>query len=152
MTTKAKVPALQPRLIVSDAARAIAFYVEALGAREVARHVDHKRNELIVHAELRIGDAVFTLAEEARDWHNHAPTSLGGSPVILGLSVEDADAVGARMQRLGAKVVFPIADQFYGLREGRLVDPFGHVWIVSQVLEELSSDEIQRRVDAFPAP
>jgi PhnB protein len=140
---------LKPHLIVAGAARAIDFYVEALGAHEVARYVDRKLDDRIVNAELAIGDYRFTLSEENREWHNLAPSSLGGSPVVLRLQVEDADAAGARLERAGAKVVFPIADHFYGIREGRLVDPFGHLWVVSQVRELLASDEIQRRMDRF---
>jgi PhnB protein len=148
MTTPT-LPVLKPHLIVAGAARAIAFYVEALGAHEVTRFVDRKLDDLIVNAELAIGDCRFTLSEESREWHKLAPSSLGGSPVLLRLQVEDADAAGARMERAGAKVVFPIADQFYGSREGRLVDPFGHLWVISQVRELLASDEIQRRIDRF---
>jgi PhnB protein len=140
---------LVPHLVVKGAARAIAFYVDALGARELGRATDHKLGDLIVHAELAIGDARFTVAEEARDWKNDAPTSLGGSPVVLTLTVGDARAVGARMEKAGATVIYPIADQFYGKRQGRLRDPFGHLWIISQDLEALSYEEVQRRVDAF---
>jgi PhnB protein len=140
---------LVPHLVVKGAARAIAFYVDALGARELGRATDHKLGDLIVHAELAIGDARFTVAEEARDWQNDAPTSLGGSPVVLTLTVGDARAVAARMEKAGATVVYPVADQFYGKRQGRLRDPFGHLWIVSQDLEALSYEEVQRRVDAF---
>ncbi len=139
---------LHPRLIVAGAARAIDFYVEALGARELGRHTDARLGGIVVNAELAIDDDVrFTLADEHREWGNHAPTSLGGTPVILSLEVSDADAVGARMQRAGAKVVFPIADQFYGRREGRFADPFGHLWIISQPIAELSSAEIQGKID-----
>jgi PhnB protein len=144
-----KLPRLHAHLIVAGAARAIAFYVKALGAREISRFADEKLGGLIVHAELAIGDVRFTLAEETREWHNVSPAALGGSGVVLTLEVEDADAVGARMVKEGAKVVFPIADQFYGKREGRLQDPFGHLWVISQPLEQLSNEEIQRRVDRF---
>jgi PhnB protein len=138
---------MHAHLIVKDAPRAIDFYVKALGAKEVARHADPNFGGRIVHATLSVADSTFTLAEEARDWHNHAPTSLGGTPVILMLQVDDPDALGKRMEDAGAKVVFPIADQFYGRREGRFVDPFGHMWIVGGLIEELSHEEIQRRVD-----
>jgi PhnB protein len=140
---------LSPRLIVKDAPRAIAFYVEALGAREVVRFADPKLGGRVVHAELALGDDKLTLAEEARDWKNDAPTSLGGSPVVLELDVADADVVGARMVAAGAQVIFPIADQFYGDRQGRLRDPFGHLWLITQRIAALSSEEIQRRVDAY---
>ena len=138
---------LHPRLIVKGADRAIEYYVKALGAKEVERYADPNLGGMIVHAALTIGDAMFTLSEEARASQNDAPTSLGGTPVLLHLEVDDADAIGKRMEKGGAKVIFPIADQFYGRREGRLADPFGHTWIISQPLEELSREEIQKRVD-----
>lgn len=137
---------LHPHLIVRDAPRALAFYVEALGAREVARYTEP--SGFVVNAELAIGDLKLTLAEERREWHNVAPPSLDGSPVILTLQVDDARAVAARLERAGATVVFPVADQFYGERAGRLRDPFGHVWIVTQRIEALTPEEIQRRMDA----
>ena len=127
-----KISSLTPRLVVSDAARAIAFYIDAFSAKELERHKDD--NGHVVFAALAIGDLKLTLTEEKREWHNVAPTSLGGSPVLIALAVDDADAVGRKMERAGAKVVFPIDDHGYGFRDGRLVDPFGHYWIVSQAL------------------
>ena len=124
-------PTLTPRLVVRDAARAIDFYAHALAAKELRRDA---HDGTIVNAELAIGDARFLLVEEQRAWHNHAPTSLGGTSVLLTLDVDDVDAVGERLAQAGAKVVFAIADHAYGKREGRFVDPFGHMWIVSQPL------------------
>jgi PhnB protein len=138
---------LTPRLIVADAARAIAFYVEALGAKELARYVDRSAGGTIVHAELAVGDVTFTLADARHAWHNHAPPAPGTSPVVLTLEADDADALGARLQRAGAKVVFPLADRDYGYRDGRFVDPFGHLWIVSQELAPVAPEVIQRRLD-----
>lgn len=69
--------------------------------------------------------------------------------MTLQLTVDDANAVGAKLESLGAKVIFPISDQFYGERAGRFEDPFGHLWIISQMLEELSDEEIQRRVNDY---
>lgn len=150
MTTEATL--LQPRLVVARAAEAIDFYVKAMGAIEVSRFADPNLGGLIVHAELRLGRASFTLTEEHQEWGNVGPHRAGGSPVILWLEVPDADAVGKRMQEHGAEVIFPIADQFYGRREGRLRDPFGHLWIISQATEDLPPEEIQRRVnDYLPA-
>src|SRR4051812_25932066 len=103
MTNPAKTPRLHPRLVIAGATRAIEFYKEAFGAEEIDRYTDSSGR--IVHAQLSIGGAVFTVSEEQRQWKNDAPPSLGGSPVILTLSVDDADAVGARMVKAGATVV-----------------------------------------------
>lgn len=140
---------LHPHLIVKNAPKALDYYVQILGAEEIVRYTDPNLNGMVVYAELKIGGARLTLAEEHRNWHNLSPSALNGSPVILMLEVEDAVAVAARMQQAGAHVVFPINDQFYGKREGRLVDPFGHIWIISQPIEKLSHQEIQSRVDNF---
>ena len=122
---------LYPRLVVSDATRAIEFYVAAFGAEEVARHTDPSGK--VVHAELKIGEAVVAVKDEGDG--DPAPTTLGGSPVILALDVPDADAVGDAMVQAGATVVYPIQDWPYGARGGRLADPFGHLWMISQPLE-----------------
>ena len=126
------ISSLTPRLVVSNAARAIAYYAQALGAKVLERHEDDGGH--VVFAALAIGELKITLTEEKRDWHNLSPSLLGGSPVLLTLAVDDADAIGNQMERAGAKVVFPIDDHGYGFRDGRLVDPFGHYWIVSQAL------------------
>jgi PhnB protein len=145
--TTTNVPALVPLLVVRDAARAIDFYAEALGAREVVRYLDRSRST-VSHADLAIGDAVFSVTEEALAWNSDAPPSLGGSPVVLQLRVADVDAAFERMVMAGAVVVFALVD-FCGDRMARLRDPFGHLWLVSQRLEELSADEVQRRRDEW---
>jgi PhnB protein len=145
-------PLLKPHLVCRDAARAIDFYQQVFDAREIHRFVDTKLGGPaghIVHAELAIGGSHVTLADEARDWGNHAPPSLGGTPVILSLEVEDARAVAARMEAAGATVVFPVEDQFYGDRQGRLADPFGHLWIITQRVKEMTDAEIQAGVDRY---
>ncbi|WP_020575635.1 VOC family protein [Actinopolymorpha alba] len=138
-------PTLHPHLIVSDAAAAIEFYAKAFGATENERYTHP--NGKIVHARLSLGDTVFTLKDEEPDAQDLAPTARGGSPVILSLRVDDAHAVGAAMEKAGATVIFPIDDHPYG-RMGRLRDPFGHVWIISQDIGVASPEEIQRAVDA----
>lgn len=124
------VSALSPRLVVADAARAIDFYVAALGAVEQERHTTPDGK--IVHAEVRIGPAVFAVKDEGDG--DPAPTTLGGSPVILSLEVTDADAVGDAMVRAGATVVYAIQDWDHGSRGGRFADPSGHLWMVAQPL------------------
>jgi PhnB protein len=135
---------LTPRIVVRGADEALEFYRRAFDARIEERFADETGH--VVHASFAIGDAVVALTEERRDWNNDAPGSLGGSPVILNLVVDDVDALGARLQAAGAEVVFPIADQFYGHREGRFRDPFGHLWIITKITEQLTDEEIRRRM------
>lgn len=133
-----------PMLAIRGAAAAIEFYKNAFGADELTRLADPAGN--VAHGEIRIGRAVVMLAEE-NPAYNKSPRTLGGSSVILHLYVDDADAVFARAVSLGAKVIFPLSDQFYGDRCGRLEDPFGHLWIISTRKQDVSPDETQRRFD-----
>lgn len=123
---------MRPRLVVQDAAKAIEFYVRALGATEVGQR--HAVGGKIVHAELSLGELTFSLKDADGTEHSgdRAPTTLGGTPVIFDLDTDDADAAYRRLVGAGATVVFPLSDHDYGLRQGRVEDPFGHLWIVSQ--------------------
>ncbi|MEU6682245.1 VOC family protein [Streptomyces sp. NPDC046832] len=146
MTNASGKPALTrlyARLVVSDGPRAVDFYRTALGAEEIERYTGPGGR--IVHAMLRLGDALIAV-KDAGDG-DPAPPALGGSPVILALDVSDADAVAEAMLRAGATVVHPVADQHYGQRGGRLADPFGHLWMISRTIEELTPEQIQRRTD-----
>ena len=127
---------LVPLLVVRDAAGAIEFYVRALRAREVVRFVNRK-NGAVSHADLAIGETVFAVTEEARASNSDAPPSLGGSPVVLQLKVDNVDAAFETMCTAGATIVFPIVE-FCGERMGRLRDPFGHLWLLIQRVEELA--------------
>jgi PhnB protein len=152
MATKVKpIPdgyhAVTPALVVRDAARAMEFYKAAFGAQERMRMAGPGGK--IVHAEMTIGDSVIMVADEFPEWGNLSPESLKGSPVRMGLYVEDVDAVANRAVAAGAKVLIPVADQFYGDRSGRLADPFGHIWIISTHKEDVSPEEMQNRMDAF---
>jgi PhnB protein len=122
---------LYPRLVVADAAGAIGFYVKALGAREQGERYTDEAGK-VVHAELEIGGTTVAVKDEGDG--DPAPTSLGGTPVILALSVTDADAVAEAMLAAGATVIYPIEDREYGERGGRLADPSGHQWMISQPL------------------
>ncbi len=144
------VPSFVPLLVVRDAASAVDFYVRALGARELVRYMNSGR-ATVSHAELAIGEAVFSVTEEARAWNSDAPPSLGGSPVVLQLRVEDVDAAFETMRAAGATVVFPVVE-FCGERMVRLRDPYGHLWLLTERIEELSPQEIQRRRDAWTPP
>jgi uncharacterized glyoxalase superfamily protein PhnB len=136
-----------PRIFVRGAADALAFYQRAFGAIQLEDHADPSGK--IVNAEIRIGDSVISLAEESPEWGNHSPQSLGGATTIMTLNVEDADAVWNQATAAGAKVIFPLEDQFYGYRQGRLADPFGHLWIISTQIEEVSPEEMNRRMAAW---
>jgi PhnB protein len=129
-------------LVVSDAARAIQFYKEAFGATELTQLNDPSGN--LIHAQIKIGDSPIDIAPEQGDY-NRSPLSLGGSAVPIELYVKDVDALAERAIAAGAKVIFPVADQFYGDRAGRLQDPFGHIWIVSTHKEDLTPEEVSRR-------
>ena len=132
-----------PYLCARNAARAIEFYKEAFGAAEVMRLAEPSGK--IGHAEIKIGNALVMLSDEYPEHGHRSPQSLGGSPVSLHLYVADADAVARRAVAAGAKVLRPVADQFYGERSGQLEDPFGHRWVISTRTEDLSAAEIERR-------
>jgi PhnB protein len=143
-------PAMAPLLVVRDAARAIDFYGRALGAREVVRYTKRNR-DAVAHADLALGEVIFSVTEEARAYNSDAPPSLGGSPVVLQLRVADVVVAFDRMCAAGATVAFPIVE-FCGERMARLRDPFGHLWLITQRVEELSPDEVQRQRDAWMPP
>lgn len=118
-----------PYLIVKDAARAIEFYKRAFGAVEVVRL--EGADGRVAHCEIKIGDASILLADEWEGVGATSPSALRGSPVIIHLLVDDVDAIGKRAINAGAEVIFPVADQPYGERAGRLRDPFGHMWLIA---------------------
>ena len=136
---------LVPLLVVRGAANAIEFYARALGAEVLARY-EHGPDRHLSHADLAIAGARLALTEEVRSWNSDAPPSLGGSPVVLQLNVHDAEATVSLMCEAGATVVYPVTVLF-GERVARVRDPFGHLWIVHQRIEELSAPEIQRQRD-----
>jgi len=138
-------PVAVPRLTFKDAAKAIEFYKDAFGAQETMRfEVGGK----IPHAEIKIGNSSVLVTEEWPEGGRFSPETLGNSPVMMALSVPDVDDFISHAVDAGAKVVIPIADQFYGRREGTVQDPFGYKWSVSTVKEEMSVEEMHRRMDA----
>jgi PhnB protein len=130
-------------LTFNDAAKAIEFYKNAFGARETMRFEAGGR---IPHAEIVIGNSSIMLTEEWPDGDRFSAETLGNSPVMMSLTVPDVDKLFAHAIATGAKIVIPIADQFYGRREGTLQDPFGYKWSVSKVIEEMSVEEMHRRM------
>ncbi|MEM6997245.1 MAG: VOC family protein [Myxococcota bacterium] len=141
-------PVLTPRLIVRGAARAIDVYTEALGAECVERFATPEGK--IVHAAMSVRGATFSIVDEDGT-HSFAPTGPGATPVLLHLMVDDPDATAERLVAAGGKILIPIDDRFYGHREGRVADPFGHAWILSRKIADLDDETIQKGVDAWAA-
>jgi PhnB protein len=135
---------LFPYLSVRGAERAIAFYVEAFGATE--RYRLPMPDGRIGHAELAVGDVSFWLADEYPEMKMKGPESLGGTSVSLALYVSDVDAFVARAAAGGATVERAPQDEFYGDRTGILVDPLGHRWMIHARREEVSPEEMKRRM------
>jgi PhnB protein len=135
-----------PYLIVRDAARAINFYREALGATELMRLADPSGK--VGHAEIKIGNSIVMMGDEFPEMGFKSPESLGGSPVSFCVYVEDVDAQFAKAVAAGAKVMKPVQDQFYGDRSGTVVDPFGHTWTLATHKEDLTPEQIQQRYAA----
>ncbi|HZU25959.1 MAG TPA: VOC family protein [Bryobacteraceae bacterium] len=120
-----------PMLSVRRGAEAIEFYKAAFGAQESFK-VEAPDGAVV--AQLSVGDSDFWVADESPEHKNFSPESLGGGTVRLVLISEDPDAMFARAVGAGATVVWPVADQEYGWRVGRVVDPFGHHWEIGKPL------------------
>jgi len=135
-----------PYLSIKGAADAIEFYKKAFGATETMRMAGPDGR--IAHAEIKIGKARIMLADEHPEIRFLSPRTLGGSPVTIHIYVEDIDALAAQAEAAGAKVVRAVADQFYGDRTGGFEDPFGHVWHFATHKEDVSNEEMQRRMAA----
>jgi PhnB protein len=148
MTDPRSVPLqpITPALAFRNAAGAIDFYTRAFGAREIMRLT--MPDGTIAHAELDIAGGTISLAEEDAKY-NATPETLGGTSVVLQLYVANVDAFVARAVEAGATVTIPVADQFYGDRSGRLTDPYGYVWLISTRTEDMTPEEMQRRMDAM---
>ena len=135
-----------PYLIVKGAAKAIEFYKTAFGATETFRMP--QPDGRIGHAELKIGDSTIMLADEVPERNIRGPESLGGTPVMIHLYINDVDTVARRAVASGAKEIRAVQNQFYGDRSGMFADPFGHQWNISTHVEDLSPEEIGKRAAA----
>jgi PhnB protein len=135
-----------PRLTFKDVAKAIEFYQKAFAATETWRFNVEGRVE---HAEIKIGDSSIMLSQEWPEGGRFSAETLGSSPVELRIQVDDVDSFAARAVAAGMKVSRPVADQFYGAREGHLIDPFGYTWNILTIKEEMSTEEVYRRFKAM---
>ena len=138
-----------PYLIVKGAAKAIEFYKNAFGARELMRFAGPDGK--VGHAEIQIGDARVMVADEHPAEGFRSPESWGGSGTGIMLYVEDVDRVFSRALEGGARSHKPVKDEFYGDRSGTLIDPFGHWWTIATHVEDVSPEEMQRRAEAAAA-
>jgi PhnB protein len=135
-----------PYLVIKGAAAAIDFYKKAFGAAEVMRMP--QPDGRVGHAELKFGDSIVMLADEFPEMSVVGPKTLGNTSVALLLYVDDVDKAVERAVSLGATIKKPVADQFYGDRTGTLEDPFGHKWTLAVHLEDVSPEEMERRMAA----
>ena len=139
---------LTPYLVMDGAAEALEYYKKAFGATELFR-MEHGGK--IGHAEMKIGNSPFMLSDEHPEQGFVGPKSLGGSPVGLMIYVDDVDTIFKQAIDAGGVEKTPVKDQFYGDRSGTLTDPFGHVWTVATHTEDVSPEEMDKRMAAFAA-
>jgi PhnB protein len=142
---------LTPYLSIKGAKDALTFYKRAFGA-ELILQLDMPGGKL-GHAEIQIGDSRIMLADEMPEMPDAvmmSPVSLRGTTVGLHIYVDDVDAWFKRAVEAGAIVKRPVTDQFYGDRSGTVADPFGHIWTMATHIEDVSPDELRKRVASLP--
>lgn len=139
---------LTPYLVVDGGAEALEYYKKAFGATELFRMPQGNK---IAHAEMKIGDSAFMLSDEHPEMGYKGPKSIGGSAVGLMIYVDDCDAVFTQAIDAGGTEKKAMQDQFYGDRSGTLEDPFGHIWTVATHKEDVTPEEIDKRLAAMAA-
>ncbi|HYC87080.1 MAG TPA: VOC family protein [Chryseosolibacter sp.] len=128
---------ITPMLSVRNGAAALDFYQQGFGATVVDRF-DGPNGRLII-GELFMDGVKFFVSEEAPELGNVAPEKYNSTTVRLELTIEDPDGFVERAVAAGARIVFPVADQDYGWRQGRIIDPFGHQWVVGRPIQQHNS-------------
>ena len=136
-----------PSLVVTQAAKAIDFYVKAFGAEEISRFVGP--DGTIMHAVVKIGDSMIMLGDEMPGPGGKSPKTLRGTPTSFFIYKENVDAAWKRAVDAGAKVTMPLADQFWGDRGGCVEDPSGHQWWLAQHVKDLTDAELREAAEAF---
>ncbi|MGZ4620348.1 MAG: VOC family protein [Frankiaceae bacterium] len=140
---------VSPYLAVDDAARAIEYYVQAFGAKELVRM--EAPGGKVGHAELELGDSRIMLSDPFPQASMRPPKELGGTSASVFMYVEDVDAVVKRAVDAGATVTMEVANQFWGDRFGTITDPFGHVWSIATHVEDVPPEEMAERAKAAMA-
>jgi PhnB protein len=135
-----------PCLVMRGAAKALDFYSDVFGAT-VRMRMDGPGGS-IAHSEIEIGDSVVIVEDEDPQRGTTAPPAGGlpGAPVFQFVYVQDVDAVVRRAVELGATLQRAPENQFYGDRDGFIIDPFGHGWVVATHVEDVSVEEMGRRM------
>ena len=133
-----------PSLTVSPCADAIEFYVRAFAAVETAPRMTGPDGR-VAHAEIRIGDAIVMLSDEAPESPTRSPRTAGATTAVMFIYTDEVDAMWERAVAAGAKQIFPLELQFYGDKGGRIEDPYGHQWGLAQHVEDVSPEEMERR-------
>ena len=133
-----------PRIAFRDPAKAIEFYKQALGAKEAFRF---EVGGQIPHAELMIGESAIDVTGEWPEGGRFSAETLGGSPISISIRVDDVDRFTESAVAHGMKLVREPKTQFYGHRDAMLTDPFGYSWSVWAVVEEMSVNEMHRRME-----
>ena len=139
---------ISPHLTVQDGAKMIDFYTRAFGAKENRRSMGPDGTSLL-HAELQIGDSKFFLNGEFPQMGMASPLARGGTSVTIHVYVEDVDSLYQKAVDAGAKVVMPLADQFWGDRYGVVEDPSGHRWSMASHVKDVSFEEMKRASEAM---
>ncbi|SRR5712692_3828028 len=139
-------PTVTPYLFTDGASAAIEFYTTVFGATERMRMAGPDGK--VGHAELAIGDSVIMLADEHPELGVLGPKTIGGTPVMLSVYVEDVDATVEQALTSGATLLEPIENKFYGDRSGQIEDPFGHRWSVATHIEDVAPEEMAKRAAA----
>jgi PhnB protein len=135
---------ITPHLVCRNAAQAIEFYKKAFGARP--EMVKQMENGKVLHATLAIGGAQIYLCDEFPEYGSQSPESLGGSPIVIRLQVENCDAWFQRAVDAGCTVTMPLEDQFWGDRYGAISDPYGHKWSIATPKRTVSPEEMGNAV------
>ena len=138
-----------PRLVFArgEGTKAMQLYVDAFGA-QVVEEPHLMPDGQLIHAHIRIGDSSVFLTDEGDE--GRAPASLGGQvTAVMAVHIPNVDELWKRATDAGCTVIYPLADQFYGDRGGRLRDPFGHQWMLSTHIEDVSPEEMERRMQAM---
>lgn len=139
---------ITPHIVCAGASEAIAFYIKAFGATEMARMPTPEGK--LMHAMIKIGDSNIMLVDEMPEWKALGPKSLKGTPVTLHMYVADADAAFKRAIDAGATSIMPVEETFWGDRYGVLQDPFGHQWSIATHVRDRTPEEMQKAMQEMP--